>query len=38
MFLEKLNPEEILEVEIPTGQPKEYQLDENLKVLSSKFL
>ena len=38
MFLEKLNPEEILEVEIPTGQTKEYQLDENLKVLSSKFL
>jgi len=38
MYLEKLNPEEILQVEIPTGQPKEYQLDENLKVLSSKFL
>ncbi len=38
MFLEKLNPEEILQVEIPTGQPKEYQIDENLKVLSSKFL
>lgn len=38
MYLEKLKPEEILQVEIPTGQPKEYQLDENLKVLSSKFL
>jgi 2,3-bisphosphoglycerate-dependent phosphoglycerate mutase len=38
MYLEKLNTEEILQVEIPTGQPKEYQLDENLKVLSSKFL
>lgn len=38
MYLEKLNPEEILQVEIPTGQPKEYQLDENLNVLASKFL
>lgn len=38
MYLEKLNPEEILQVEIPTGQPKEYQLDENLKIISSKFL
>lgn len=38
MYLEKLNPEEILQVEIPTGQPKVYQLDENLNVLASKFL
>lgn len=38
MYLEKLNPEEILQVEIPTGQPKEYQLDENLNILASKFL
>lgn len=38
MYLEKLKPEEILQVEIPTGQPKEYQLDENLNILASKFL
>lgn len=38
MYLEKLKPEEILQVEIPTGQPKVYRLDENLKILESKFL
>lgn len=38
MRLENLNPEQILEVEIPTGAPKEYILDENLNVVSSKFL
>ncbi len=38
MYLEKLKPEEILQVEIPTGLPKEYRLDENLKILESKFL
>jgi len=37
MYLEKLTPEEILKVEIPTGLPKEYQLDENLKVLHAEF-
>ncbi len=38
MYLEKLKPEEILQVEIPTGEPKVYRLDENLKILESKFL
>jgi 2,3-bisphosphoglycerate-dependent phosphoglycerate mutase len=38
MYLEKLKPEEILQVEIPTGLPKVYRLDENLKILESKFL
>ncbi|MCZ4407361.1 2,3-bisphosphoglycerate-dependent phosphoglycerate mutase [Cryomorphaceae bacterium 1068] len=38
MKLDKLSPEEILNVEIPTGVPKVYELDEDLNVLSSKFL
>lgn len=38
MYLEKLSPEEILKVEIPTGQPKEYQLDENLNILKTEFV
>lgn len=37
MYIEKLTPEQILQVEIPTGAPKEYQLDENLKVLQAAF-
>lgn len=37
MYIEKLTPEQILQVEIPTGQPKEYQLDENLNVLHAEF-
>lgn len=38
MYLEKLTPEEILKVEIPTGVPKEYQLDENLKIIKAEFV
>ncbi|MFT6996325.1 MAG: 2,3-bisphosphoglycerate-dependent phosphoglycerate mutase [Cryomorphaceae bacterium] len=38
MQLDKLSREEILNVEIPTGVPKVYELDENLNVLSSEFL
>jgi 2,3-bisphosphoglycerate-dependent phosphoglycerate mutase len=38
MYLEKLKPGEILQVEIPTGLPKVYRLDENLKIVESKFL
>ncbi|NEN23505.1 2,3-bisphosphoglycerate-dependent phosphoglycerate mutase [Cryomorpha ignava] len=38
MKLENIAPENIVSVEIPTGVPKVYELDENLKVLSSKFL
>jgi len=38
MKLEKLSREEILNVEIPTGVPKVYELDEDLNVLSSEFL
>lgn len=38
MQLDKLSREEILNVEIPTGVPKVYELDENLNVISSEFL
>lgn len=38
MKLENIAPENIVSVEIPTGVPKVYELDENLKVLTSKFL
>lgn len=38
MYLEKLTPEQILKTEIPTGNPKEYILDDNLNVLETKYL
>ncbi len=38
MHLEKLTPEQILQVEIPTGAPKKYVLDENLNVVSAQFV
>ncbi|MBK8550384.1 MAG: 2,3-bisphosphoglycerate-dependent phosphoglycerate mutase [Ignavibacteria bacterium] len=38
MYLEKLTPEQILQTEIPTGNPKEYILDDNLNVLETKYL
>lgn len=38
MHLENLNEEEILKVEVPTGQPKLYEMDENLNVLSSAYV
>ena len=38
MHLENLTKEQILETEIPTGSPKYYNLDENLKVLETKYL
>lgn len=36
--LENLTPEEIMEVNMPTGVPLVYELDENLKVLNKKFI
>ena len=36
--LENLSPEAIMEVNVPTGIPLMYTLDENLKVLSKKFI
>lgn len=38
MYLEKLTPEQILQTEIPTGNPKEYILDDNLNILKTKYL
>lgn len=38
MKLENLDPKEIVNVEIPTGVPKVYELNENLQVESAKFL
>ncbi len=38
MYLENLSPEEIVKVEIPTGVPILYELDENLKIVSKNLL
>jgi 2,3-bisphosphoglycerate-dependent phosphoglycerate mutase len=38
MDLEKLSPEQIVKVEVPTGSPKVYELDENLRVKSTEYL
>lgn len=38
MYLEKLSSEQILQVEIPTGIPIVYELDDNLNVVSKKEL
>jgi 2,3-bisphosphoglycerate-dependent phosphoglycerate mutase len=38
MYLEKMTPAQILEFEIGTGQPRLYELDKDLKVISAKNL
>lgn len=38
MHLENLSKEEVLELNIPTGVPYVYELDENLNILSKKYL
>lgn len=38
MHLEKLSEQEIVETEIPTGSPKYYMLDKDLKILEKKYL
>lgn len=38
MKLENLTPEEILKTEVPTGVPKVYELDADLKIESAEFL
>jgi len=38
MYLEKMTPAQILEFEIGTGQPRLYELDNNMNVLSAKNL
>ena len=37
-YLEDMSPEEILELNIPTGTPLVYELDKNLKPISKKYL
>ena len=37
-YLDNLNNEEIMKVEIPTGKPLVYELDENLKPIKSYYL
>jgi 2,3-bisphosphoglycerate-dependent phosphoglycerate mutase len=38
MYLENITPQEIIKVNIPTGTPRAYVLDENLKILSVNYL
>jgi 2,3-bisphosphoglycerate-dependent phosphoglycerate mutase len=38
MGLEGLTPEQILEVELPTGEPWLYELDKDLRVLQKREL
>lgn len=38
MILEKMSPEQIMEVNMPTGIPLMYDLDSNLQVKSKKFI
>lgn len=38
MFLENISKEDIPSLNIPTGAPYEYELDNDLKVLSNKYL
>ncbi len=38
MYLEKLTPQQILEFEINTGQPRLYELDTKMNILTSKNL
>lgn len=38
MFLENLTKEEVLELNIPTGVPYVYELDENLKIVNKQIL
>jgi 2,3-bisphosphoglycerate-dependent phosphoglycerate mutase len=38
MYLEKMTPAQILEFEIGTGQPRLYELDADMKVLSARNL
>ncbi len=38
MYLDKLTPEQILQINIPTGQPLVYELDENLNPIKHYYL
>jgi 2,3-bisphosphoglycerate-dependent phosphoglycerate mutase len=38
MYLEEISPKDILKVNIPTGTPRMYIFDENLKNFSVNYL
>lgn len=38
MYLEKLGPEEIVKVNIPTGKPKLYEFDDEMKLVKAEYL
>ncbi len=38
LYLENISPEEIINVNIPTGMPRMYVFDENLKILSVNYI
>lgn len=38
MYLENLSKEQILQTEIPTGNPREYIFDDNLNLLETKYI
>ncbi len=37
-ILEGLTPEQVIKIEIPTGKPFVYELDQNLQIISKKYL
>jgi 2,3-bisphosphoglycerate-dependent phosphoglycerate mutase len=38
MYLENITPEDIVKVNIPTGTPRNYDFDKNIKIISVKYL
>ena len=38
MYLENISPEDIVKVNIPTGTPRNYDFDKNMKILDVKYL
>ncbi len=38
MYLENISPEDIVKVNIPTGTPRNYDFDKNMKILSVNYL
>jgi 2,3-bisphosphoglycerate-dependent phosphoglycerate mutase len=38
MHLENISPQDIVEINIPTGMPRVYQIDTNLQISSVKYL
>jgi 2,3-bisphosphoglycerate-dependent phosphoglycerate mutase len=38
MYLENISPQDIVQVNIPTGTPRNYNFDENMKIVSVNYL